>query len=246
MTPEYINGWWLTTDQHLGVSAGGYNDQQRYNAHKVKDALITAGWTLNAVCGTLGNMQCESYMSPAFIQATNRWRLPNSAADLSDVPNSVMENFYREYYGDPNRAYGIGLVQWDGLGITRQKLVGYAENNGWNWYDGDTQTSRILYEQTNNLQWQSTVTIDGVAYNWSTYPTGTATPENMSEAWRTGYEVGGDDTVVQRQENARRWYDYFITDPPMPPAPTPGLPSWMYLAYNNNKRKVMKRVRIQR
>lgn len=245
MQPEFINGWWLTTDTHLGPSSGSYNDQQRYNAHKVKAALSYVGWSLNAICGTLGNMQHESYLSPAFIQATNRWRLPNSAADLSDVPNSVMENFYKEYYSDPVRAYGIGLVQWDGLGITRQKLVGYAENNGWNWYDGDTQTSRIYYEQTNNLQWQYNITIDGVTYNWSTYPTGTASPENMAEAWRRGYEVGGDYSAAERQANARRWYDYFITDPPMPPAPTTGLPAWMYFVYNNPQRKVKKNVRIQ-
>lgn len=244
MVPEYVNGWWMSTDTHIGVSAGGYSTEQCYNAHKVKNALLAGGWTLNAICGTLGNMQCESFMSPAYIQATNRWRLPNNAASLSDVPNSVMQNFYKEYYGDPNRNYGIGLVQWDGKGITRQKLVGYAENNGWNWYDGDTQTSRILYEQANNIQWQSTVTIGGVAYNWSTYPTGTATPENMAEAWRTGYEVGGDDTVVQRQENARRWYDYFITDPPSPPGPARPLSPVFFFMYNKYKRKVIKRVRL--
>ena len=235
----------MTTDQHLGVSSGGYNDEQKYNAHKVKNALSSSGWSLNAICGTLGNMQVESYLSPAYIEGTNRYRLPNSAASILDVPNSVMENFYKEYYNDPYRGYGIGLVQWDGKGITRQKLVGYAENNGWNWYDGDTQTSRILYEQANDLQWQYNIVIDGVTYNWSTYPTGTATPENMSEAWRRGYEVGGDDSVAERQANARRWYDYFSTDPPMPPTPGgSGIPKWMLFGYNKKRKEGVQIVRI--
>lgn len=235
MQPDFINGWWLTTDTHLGPSTGTPSTEQVYNAHKVKNFLVgQCGWSLNAVCGTLGNMQVESYLSPAFIEGTNRWRLPNSAADLSDVPNSVMQNFYREYYNDPNRGYGIGLVQWDGKGITRQKLVGYAENNGWNWYDGDTQMNRFVYEQANNLQFNQ-ITYNGFLYNWSTYPYATNSPEDMAEAWREGYEVGGDETIVQRQTNARYWYDYFITDPPIPPAPF-SLPYYVLFGYNKHRR----------
>ena len=217
MNPTLINGWWLTTDQHLGSSdTSNITSYQITNATNVYNYFNAQGWTLSAIAGVLGNMHHESFLSPAFIQRTNRWRLPNSAASLSDVPNSVMQNFYMEYYGDSDRAYGIGLVQWDGLGITRQKLVGWAENNGLIWYNGDTQTARITDEQTRNIQWEP-ATLYGIRWTWANYPTNTRTPEEAAHIWRICYEVGGDSSDAIRRANARYWYNYFSGTPPTPP-----------------------------
>lgn len=236
MQAEFVNGWWLITDNHLGPSSGTPNTEQTYNAHKIKNFLMgQCGWSLNAVCGCLGNFQHESYLSPAYIENANRWRLPNQAANLSDVPNSVMQNFFNEYYGDPNMGYAIGLAQWDGKGITRQKLVGYAENNGWVWYDGDTQLNRFIYEQSNNMQFYQ-ITYNGFLYNWSTYPYATNNVMDMAEAWRLAYERGSDESSAVIQLNAQSWYDYFITDPPMPPGPDDDLNIWLLFKYNNYRR----------
>mgnify|MGYP003291320449 CR=1 FL=1 len=221
MTPELINGYWLTTDTHLGTSnTSGITEAQKTNATNIYNYFSAQGWSLSAIAGMLGNMQHESFLSPAYIEGTNRWRLPNSASSLSDVPNTVMQNFYREYYGDDDRGYGIGLVQWDGLGITRQKLVGFAINNGLNWYDGNTQCLRITDEQTRNLQWQDS-TISGTRWTWSNYPTNSQTPEESAHIWRICYEVGGDASDQTRRENARYWYDYFSAGPGPGPGPGP-------------------------
>lgn len=243
MIPELINGWWLSTDTHLGTSnTSGITEKQIVNATNVYNYLSAEGWTLSAIAGILGNMQHESFLSPAYIQATNRWRLPNSASSLSDVPNSVMQNFYKEYYGVSNRAFGIGLVQWDGKGITRQKLVGFAMNNGLNWYDGDTQCLRLVDEYNRGIQWQAR-TLYGIRWTWDNYVTNTRSPEDSAHIWRICYEVGGDESDETRQENARYWYDYFEDVPPgpgpEPPGPEP-IPGWIMggvfselaLAYN--------------
>ena len=109
METTYLNGWYLRTDGRIGPWTILPNQQptsyQIWNAYKVKTYLENQGWSLSAICGTIGNMVHESTLSPAFIEETNRWRLPNSAANLTDVPNSVMQNFYRQYYGDPERGY---------------------------------------------------------------------------------------------------------------------------------------------
>ena len=184
----------------------------------------------------------ESTLSPALIEETNRWRLPNSAASLSDVPNSVMQNFYNEYYSDPYRGYGIGLVQWDGKGITRQKLVGFCENNGLVWYEGDSQMLRITDEQTRNLQWQS-YTLYGVQWTWSNYVINTMTPEQSANIWLQCYEVSSGQT--EREGNARWFYDYFTAHPnppPTPPIPTTGIPEWMY-GIITQKRRLYKNVK---
>ena len=109
MQTEYLNGWFLRTDGMLGNGPWTITPSQQpvqeqiWNAYKVKTYLENQGWTLSPICGTIGNMMHESTLSPALIEETNRWRLPNSAASLSDVPNSVMQNFYNEYYSDPDR-----------------------------------------------------------------------------------------------------------------------------------------------
>lgn len=219
MQPELINNWWLTTDTHLGTSdTSGVTDKQKTNATNVYNYFIAQGWSLSAIAGMLGNMHHESFLSPAYIEGKNRWRLPNSASSLSDVPNSVMQNFYREYYGDDEREYGIGLVQWDGLGKTRQKLVGFAINNGLNWYDGHTQCLRLTDEQTRKIQWVNK-TINGTIWTWDNYPTTDRTPEESAHIWRLCYERGGDASDQTRRENARYWYDYFAETPPEPPGP---------------------------
>lgn len=218
-----FNGFLISTDTIIGGWSGTPSFEQKINANVVRSFFINEGWTLNAICGMLGCMQGESTINPAFIEQTNRWRLPNSASSLSDVPNNVMINFYREYYGDLSRGYAIGLVQWDGYsdrnGINGQKLVNYATDNNIVWYDGWTQLYRLRGEQQYDVQHQTNtffnpVTISGTRYTFVNYPFSTATPEILAEAWTTGYErnAGG---VGYRGQNARWFYDWF-TGPDAP------------------------------
>ena len=219
MQASLVNDWWMTTDS--GGSMGstdtsGITDKQKHNAEKIYDYFSALGWSLSAIAGMLGNMQVESWLSPAYIQSAHRSSLPNSAANLSDVPNSIMVNFF----GGSN--YGIGLVQWDGHNTAtppEQKLVGFANRYGYVWYDGDTQCFRIQREQETNIQFVQK-TIDGYTWNWSNYITTTKTPEEACEAFRRCYENGGASSIERRKQNARYWYDYFEDTPPVPPLPT--------------------------
>lgn len=220
MNVTLVNGWYMATNQRCGawsVTDSLPTAEQLSNANIVRSFFINEGWTINAICGMLGCMQGESTINPAFIQETNRRRLPNSGNNLSDVPNSVMENFYMEYYGDTRKAYGIGIVQWDGYStrnnLQRQKLVAYAEDNNIIWYDGWTQMYRIRGEQQYDVQhgthsFFQPVRYGGVTYTFANFPYSTATPEILASAWTSGYErnSGG---VGYRDENARWWYNYF-------------------------------------
>ena len=224
MQPVALNNWIVSTDTNIGEWSVLYNDPsiwQKLNANIVRSFFINEGWTIEAICGMIGCMQGESQINPAFIQQTNRYRLPNSAADLSDVPNSVMKNFFKEYYGVTNRAFAIGIVQWDGYSnVTvaggteqQQKLVAYAIRNNIVWYDGWTQMYRIRgewqYDVTNRTNaFFKRVRYSGTWYDFNSYPSSTASPETLAEAWTTGYErnAGG---VGYRGQNARWWYNYF-------------------------------------
>lgn len=223
MNPTLVNGFYLATNTTLGGWSGTPSQMQIDNANIIRSFFLNEGWTIEAICGMLGCMQGESTINPAFIQSTNRYRLPNSANNLTDVPNSVMINFYKEYYGDTRRTYAIGVVQWDGYsnrnGINGQKLVNYATQNNIQWFDGWTQMYRIKGEQEYDVQHSThsffqRVRVSGTYYDFNNYPYSTATPEDLAKAWTWGYEInaGGEG---YRPANARWFYDYF-TSPDAP------------------------------
>ena len=241
MNATLYNQFYISTDNTIGSwNTSGYTPsaQQLVNANNIKSFFVDQeGWTLNSVCGMLGNMMGESTINPALIQATNRWRLPNSAQNLYDVPNSVMQNFYREYYNVNSRAFGVGLVQWDGYtqsaGVPRQKMVNYAIVNNYNWYDGWTQCYRIRFECAKNDQYHffKPVVIQGTQYTFTNFITSTDTPENLAHAFQAGYErnAGG---LGYRGISARYWYNYFLQTQPAiatpPYYPLPADPSQPY------------------
>lgn len=223
MVPTLVNGFYMATNTNLGGYSGTPSQMQLDNANIVRSFFLNEGWTIEAICGMIGCMQAESTVNPAIIQGTNRYRLPNSANSLTDVPNSVMINFYKEYYGDPNKAYAIGIVQWDGysrrLGYPGQKLVSYAIDNNIQWFDGWTQMYRIRGEQQYDVEhgtreFFERVRVSGVYYDFNNFPYSTATPEDLAKAWTWGYERnrGGEG---YRPANARWFYDYF-TSPDAP------------------------------
>lgn len=216
MNIELINNWYMSTDHYLGsTDTSSISSYMEHNARLIFDYFSAMNWSLSAIAGMLGNMQVESTLSPAFIQSSHRSQLPNSASDLSDVPNNVMLSFYNRN----GRGYGIGLVQWDGYTSTSpagQKLVSFAIRYNLDWFDGDTQLFRILREQETNIQWQKK-TIFGIQWTWSNYVNNTRSPEDSSDIWRNCYEVGGDASIQRRRDNARYWYNYFQNEQPEPP-----------------------------
>lgn len=221
MDATLVNDWWMTTNRGgtMGTTnTSGITSKQEHNATKVYNYFNNLGWSDSAIAGIIGNMQVESWLSPALVEGTHRSQAPNSAANLSDVPNSAMINFY-----DRNGSgYGLGLVQWDGYTSTSpagQKLVSFAERYNLTWYDGDTQLYRIQREYETNIQW-SPATVNGTYWTWNNFVTNTETPEVSAKIWRICYEVAASGTDDTRQSNARYWYEYFDGGSPTP-TPTP-------------------------
>ena len=220
METTLYNDWYVRTDNRIGpytiTTSQQPSSYQIHNATKIYNYLRGLGWSISAVCGIIGNMMHESTIDPAFIQETHRSDLPNSAASLSDVPNSVMLGF------DSTRQRGIGLVQWDGHTDTApagQKLVSFAIRYTMVWYDGDTQVFRIRREKETNIQWQSR-TLFGTTWTWTNFITNTRTPEDSAHIFRACYEVAAAG-VPESKANARWWYDYFTSGPTPPTPPIP-------------------------
>lgn len=101
--------------------------QMLNNAVIIRDFFIEQGWTLNAICGMLGNMESESKMNPYLWQG-----------------RSIPDDIYTS-------SKGFGLTQW----TPGSKLINWADEQGLPYKDGYTQLQRIVYESQNNLQWST-------------------------------------------------------------------------------------------
>lgn len=260
--PDVLNTFWASPNERMGawcVNTEAPTQKQIDNANNIRSFFLQRGWSINAICAMLGNMQSESTINPAFIQETNRWRLPASGTDLNLLTNDVMATFYGAYYGG-SRGYGVGLVQWDGYsyrnGTPQQKLVAYAIDNNYNWYDGWCQCYRLQGEHDLDSQYHffNPVTVSGVTYTFTNFVTSTANVRDLALAWQAGYErnAGG---IGCRADNAQYWYDFFTggtapppvdPDDPIPPEPGPlpdgegFIPIWLLIPLMQKRKELYK------
>lgn len=205
MNAELYNGYWISTDTYLSQT---HRDS---NAELVYQYLHRLGWTREAIAGILGNMDVESTMNPALIEGRNYHTLINNNTCLN-IGGST----------------GVGLVQWTGTTNTPpagQKLASFAIRYNQNWYDGDLQCFRLEREYDTDIQFNHG-TVDGQQWDWQTYVTSTATPEQLAKVWQLLYENGGSDTAT-RQAKARYYYETVGQN----------LPVWLYFIMNRKRKE---------
>ena len=94
------------------------------NANNIAYYFRQQGWTLNAICAMLGNMQVESYINPA------QWQHGIAVGSINT---------------------GFGLVQWTPRTKYTDWATSYGENWQTNF---DFQLTRIQWELENDQQWQ--------------------------------------------------------------------------------------------
>ena len=77
----------MSSIYHNPLNARLNSQQQQENAIYIRDYLLPKGWTLNAICGMLGNLQSESLLNP---------------------------NLYEDFklHSSELGKYGYGLAQW--------------------------------------------------------------------------------------------------------------------------------------
>lgn len=190
---------WIGRNGYLSTS------EQQNNARIVYDYLIARGWSVNAVCAVIGNMEHESNINP---------------------------NIWEELTVNPSRGYG--LVQWtpmtklqiwadeNGLDYTNgdvqlQRII-YEKNNGLQW--GRNPYSDIPNEPPITFAQFSVSNLDLTT---------------LANYWMWYYERPRNPHQPARAQSAMYWYNYLTGEEPPDPTPTPvptpseikKMPVWM-------------------
>lgn len=151
------------------------------NGRYVYNYLISRGWTKNAICGMLGNMEAESRINPGAWQDYN-------------TTNSG----------------GFGLVQWTACPETNWEnpLIRWANDNGLDPTNIDVQLQRITYEEANGLQYDGVIEpytfSDFKKSTLSAYTLGRAFVLNYERPNNQGESV-----QEERGSNATKWFNRF-------------------------------------
>ncbi len=104
----------------------GWNRQQKaHNVDIIAGYFLANGWTLEAICGMLGNMEDEGLFNPG------QWQIG------------------KPIYGEAPDI-GFGLVQW----TPWWKYGDWVDSMGETMENYDLQLDRIQYEMENGLQWE--------------------------------------------------------------------------------------------
>ena len=219
-SPVLYNDWWVYLRDSMGSSHLNPSDKQIHNATKIYYGLLAQGYTSEAACGILGNMQTESGLSPGALQS-HLSTLPNNGEHLADLTNTVMLS----YASQNDSGYGTGLIQWDSYTSTAPAgnvIASFAIRYNYQWYDGDCQLFRLQREYETDDQYHYWYANNhNPATTWAQFKAWTGSVTEAADIFRQCRErSSGSSTGNQyRRDNAQYWYNYFQGGP-TPPTPT--------------------------
>ena len=200
------------------------SDEMKVNAKFVWNYLGSRGWTLDAVCGMLGNFEAESTINPNRVENSQKDRWPN--------------------WGN----YGFGVAQWTPW-YTKQKSDGswydaanyhgsnnptygyWAEQNG---YTVAADGSGTIGNFEPQLDYLNANLGTGSGKTWvKNYKTTNVGPEQAAKDFYVYYEKSKAGTWGTRPAKALKWYEYLSGSTPQPPVPTRRKTNFIILAYGS-------------
>lgn len=165
---------------------------------------LVHGWTLNSICGMLGNIHFESSCNP------NTW-----------------QGLYK--YTNPANLEGFGLVQW----TPYTNITDWLEKNGyWGKFElyGKAECDKIEEELQTDAQWAAT---PSYPISFEEFKNSTQSPHYLAGAFLYNYERAQLLQADMRGEEAERWYAYLKDWDPVIPGECSGARKkekkfWMY------------------
>lgn len=196
------------------------------NATEIKTYLLSEGWTLNAICGMLGNNGYEGGYNP--------WRWQN------DI---ILDRYTAETYEGFD--HGYGMYGWTPsnryINSVSATYPGYAPNcsdTPGNASDGQAQVYWVAHRPDQFFPARYSPYQSWTDFN--DYITSTYSAEFLAELWMYNWEKPAEQYAIStkagRRAEGKYWWDYFEggPTPPDPPVPPPIIKPkkfkwWMYM-----------------
>lgn len=164
---------WISKNNFLTQS------EMENNATLFYNYFITKGWSVESICGMLGNIQSESTVNPGIWENLDPW-------------------------GDPD-AHGYGLVGW----TPYTRITDWLTAHNYPIDSGEGQCAKIVEEMEHPEIEVTWIETDGYPLSFREFSTSTQTPEYLALAFLANYERPYDPNQPQRATQARAWYTFF-------------------------------------
>lgn len=191
---------WVSRDAYL-TSEEVHNNARCFYTHMLND-----GWSVNAICAMLGNIEAESGINPG------KWEDGHSG----------------------NKNYGFGLVQWtpaSKLFNWIEDAYGVEDYD-----DGDLQMDRLYYERETSTQYAPTSAypLSFAEFAYSDEPPAYLAEAFLMNYERPYIPDSATESLYKklRGANAEYWYKYLTgNDPP----PYNKFPYWLLFKFNHRR-----------
>lgn len=165
------------------------NDEMKNNAKCFYGTMkILYGWTLNACCGALGNIESESGINP------NMW-----------------EGLDKNYH--PVQTEGYGLVQWTPYTNITNWIASKGKTGQYQEY-GDLQCEKLSEEVKDGSQW---IPVASYPMSFEEFTKSTQSPEYLADVFLRNYERPANINQPIRRTQAKAWYDFLKNWKPVLP-----------------------------
>lgn len=165
------------------------NDEMKNNAKCFYGTMkILYGWTLNACCGALGNIESESGINP------NMW-----------------EGLDKNYH--PVQTEGYGLVQWTPYTNITNWIAAKGKTGQYQEY-GDLQCEKLSEEVKDGSQW---IPVASYPMSFEEFTKSTQSPEYLADVFLRNYERPANINQPIRGTQAKAWYDFLKNWKPVLP-----------------------------
>ena len=168
------------------------DEQQKANAQYIYDYLSNEGWSREAICGLLGNIQQESRLNPGVWQSLNKTSLGYGLVQWDD---------------------GIDFLNWAKLDIDDANEM--AENDPKQLIDLQLEFliwSSLSTSPIDGRRWYATTNYRSpYKMTYKEYITSTKDVGELALVFHGSYERSADDAkgLQERVDDAEMWYEYF-------------------------------------
>ncbi len=196
--------------------SGGYlreSQEALENAFMIGNILLEKGWTINAICGVLGNIEYESGYNP--------WRWESDDLVLSTETEKITSS-----------EHGYGLFQF--TPASKYIYSSYAQSYaGYGPFFLDKLNTTEVSRDDGTAQVEFVdehadyIPTEQFPLSYAEYKKSLLAPEALAGTWLYNYERPGNPSgsITTRMESARYWYDTLSRYM----GKKNGLPVWMML-----------------